>query len=112
MSILAIPTSDAPFATQATTLDGTVYELEFRYNQREACWYFSISLEDGTELLRGIKIVVGVSLLGRSIDSRLPPGELVAVANTEDDSPPALDELGIDRRVTLTYTPTADFVDG
>lgn len=107
--ILAIPTSSDPFYTQITRLDGVAYELSFRFNQRELAWYLSIALEDGTELARGIKIVVGIDLLRRrKHDLRLPQGLLVAVTNTNDDSPPGLADLGIDRRVTLTYSLEAD----
>lgn len=94
-----------PFYSTTTTLDGSDYLLEFRYNQREACWYFSISLTDGTLLCAGVKIVCNRSLLKRFSDTRLPPGLLVAFPNTSDASPPGLLELGQESRVTLSYVP-------
>ena len=102
--ISSIPTSqDLPFFTQVTTLDGISYLLSFRWNQRESCWYLSIALQDETPLADGIKIVCNVYLLRKFVDIRLPPGQLMAIANNNDTSPPGIDELGQDRRVTLLY---------
>lgn len=104
----ALRTFEDPFYTMTTTLDGSDYVFEFRYNQREECWYFSISLTDGTLLVAGVKVVCERKLLSRFADVRLPPGILVAYANTNDTSPPKLTELGQDRRVTLMYVTKAE----
>jgi len=103
MSVFNVPTSDDPFYTQVTDLDGTDYILEFRYNQREDAWYFSISLSDETRLISGVKVVCGVNLLGRFAQEHLPPGILMAIANEDDDSTPGTGALGIGKRVTLVY---------
>lgn len=99
----ALRTFDSPFYTMTVPLDGTDYLFELRYNQRENCWYFSIALSDGTALANGVKIVCNRPLLTRFADVRLPAGMLVAFANTSDQSPPGLTELGADRRATLIY---------
>lgn len=98
-------TFDSPFYTMTTVLDGTDYLLEFRFSQRENCWYFSISTTDGEALVSGVKIVCDRPLLSRFANVKLPTGRLVAIASAEDASPPGLTELGEDRRVTLTYLP-------
>lgn len=109
MSILSIPTSDDPFYTQVTDLDGVNYILDFRYNQREDAWYFDVSLVDETKLVSGVKVVCGAQLLDRFADERLPPGQLIAVNNEPDDNTPGMTELGIGRRVTLTYYEAVEF---
>lgn len=99
-----IPTStDALFWSQTTTLDGVSYLLEFRYNTRESCYYLQISQPDGTVLVQGIKLVTNFRLLRRRIDTRLPPGDIVAVAYDGSPAPAALGELGIGQRVELVY---------
>lgn len=103
MAIQSLRTFEESFYTMTTALDGSDYLFEFRYNQRENVWYFSISLSDGTLLVSGVKIVCNRPLLTRFADVRLPPGVLIAFANTTDESPPGLTELGEDRRVTLLY---------
>lgn len=103
MSIEALRTFDDPFYSMTTVLDGSEYFFEFRYNQREDCWYFNISLTDGTLLVAGVKVICNRPLLKRFADTRLPAGQLVAIPNTNDDDPPGLLELGEDRRVTLIY---------
>ncbi len=106
--MIALRTFENPFYTMSTTLDGTDYVFEFRYSQRESCWYFSIFLTDGTLLTAGVKVICQRSLLSRFSDVRLPAGSLVAFANTADQSPPDLLELGIDKRVTLVYASPSD----
>lgn len=103
MSIQSLRTFEDPFYTMTTTLDGSDYLFDFRYNQREDAWYFNISLTDGTLLVAGIKVVCNRSLLKRFADVRLPPGALLAFANTTDASVPGLTELGEERRATLLY---------
>lgn len=103
-----IPTSSDPFYTQTTTLDGTDYILEFRFNSREECWYLKLSLTDATTLIEGVKVVSNWPLLQKLVDARGPFGELVALAYGPDDSPAGLTELGIGQRVELTYFTKAE----
>lgn len=105
MALEAIRTFDDPFYSMTVALDGSDYLFEFRYNQREDCWYFDLSLTDGTLLVAGVKVVCNRPLLKRFVDTRLPPGTLIAFSSTNDASPPGLTELGEDRRVTLVYSP-------
>lgn len=108
--ILQIPTFDSPFYTQVIDLDGVDYLFDFRYNQRENAWYFSIALVDETPLVSGIKIVVNVGLLQRFPSPLLPPGLLIALSNTTDQSPPGIGELGTTSRVTLLYFDKAELL--
>jgi hypothetical protein len=109
MAIHELPTFEDPFYTITMTLDGQPYVFDFRFNQREESWYVSISLEDGTELTKGIKILCGVDLLWRCVDHRKPPGLLTAISSAEGDKThPRLDELGPGKRVTLFYFDKAE----
>lgn len=103
MSVLALPTYVDPFYSYSIRLEGKSYVFEFSYNQREDTWFFNVALEDGTVLAQGVKVVCKINLLRKFADVRLPPGLLVALPNGNDASPPGLEELGEDRRVTLTY---------
>jgi hypothetical protein len=105
MSISTINTSADPFSSISTTLDGVEYILRFTYVQRENCYYLSIEdINAGQDLLSGIKIVTGFPLVGQYRGlGNLPPGELIALTNTQDDSPAGLGELGEKARVTLYY---------
>lgn len=104
MSFLTLPTFDDPFYDMLIDLEGVGYRVEFRFNQRNNCWYFDLSLEDGTELLKGIKIVPSIPLLSRFANRKIPAGILMAVNNAIDnDLPPGLIELGPTERVQLNY---------
>lgn len=101
--ILVIPTFSDPNYRQTTFFEGTAYVLEFSYNQRELVWYLSVSDPDGTPLANGMKVMANIGLLGSRTDVRLPPGEIVAVTTSADDSPPDIGELGDGLRCTLIY---------
>ncbi len=103
MSVEVIRTFEDPFYTMTVTLDGSDFTFEFRYNQREDAWYFDLSLQDGTLLVRGVKVVCLRPLLRRYADTRLPKGTILAFPNTNSRALPGLLELGEDKRVTLLY---------
>ncbi len=88
-----------------TQLEGSDYVLAFRYNLRRELWTFSIEAPDGTSILTGQSVNVGIVLNRRAVGG--PPGVLIAVSETDDISPPTLTELG--ERVKLCYL-TADEV--
>lgn len=105
MSLLIIPTTTGqPYYRQKTKLEGREYILEFSYNQRVQRWCLTLYDEVGTALLRGIKLVTNWPLLRHyRSDTRLPPGELIAMATDGSNEPPQLDELGEGKRVELLY---------
>ena len=103
MSVFAIPTFSDAFYAYTMTLEGRPYVFDFRYNQREDVWYLSLALPDGTALITGVKIVCGTNLLRLCSSTDKPPGLLTAMTNNENDTAPGLDELGEEKRVTLTY---------
>lgn len=107
--MILIPTDTIlPFFYQTTTLDGTAYVLEFRYNQREQVYYLRILLPDQTVLAQGIKIVSNYRLLQAYANAKMPPGEIVAMAQGVNDTPAALGELGNGQRVELVYYTRAE----
>ncbi len=98
-----IPTSDDPFYTQFTNLDGKDYFLTFTYCQREACYYLTVGDESAVDIVRGIKLVCNWPLLLGKRDERLPPGTLMVLSNTTDTTTPDLGELGPEKRCELVY---------
>lgn len=110
-----IPTfagSTDPFYNVKTQLDGTQYQLTFRWNHRESCWKFDLFQTDGTPILYGVKVVPSTFLLTRShyIDG-CPPGEIMCIThNPTDDLPPTLDDLQLGGRCELIYLPLLDML--
>lgn len=105
MSLLIIPTTPGtPYFRQKTTLEGREFLLGFSYNQRIGRWYLSLYDETEAPLLLGLKLMTNRPLLRHyRADTRLPPGELIAVASDGSHGPPAIDELGEGKRVELLY---------
>lgn len=93
---------------QRVVLDGREYVLAFQWNQREAKWYLSISDQDGSPIVHGIKVVANFPLLRRLRDRRAPPGELYAQDRSGAGADPGLRDFGT--RVILVYHPAADIV--
>jgi hypothetical protein len=92
------------FYTQRTTFDGVDYQLDFAWSTREERWYLSILDTSGNLILGPVKILTNWPMLQYYHDrAGCPPGELIATSVNPDDSPPGFEELGIGRRVTLTY---------
>jgi hypothetical protein len=93
MTVQVIPTSNAPFASQVTTLEGTGYGLAFAYAPREDAWYLSIADANGVDIINGIKLICSNRLLFKCKDPRRPPGEFIVVSVTPDLDPPGLNDL-------------------
>ncbi len=95
-----------PSYEQETELDGAIYRLLFRWNEREEKWYLTIKTVDGDVIL-STKIVSNWPLLRTLVHPSRPPGELVAVdVSGELGTDAGLTELG--GRVLLLYYEGAD----
>jgi hypothetical protein len=104
---IEIPTrTDAPHYAFRMDLDGTIYRLDFDWNDRDSAWYLGVATVDGTPLVTGRKIIINLPLLSRFKDPRLPPGVLVALDSASAAQDPDVDELGT--RVRLLYIPVAE----
>jgi hypothetical protein len=116
-----IPTSfdpAVPFYQQETTLEGRSYLLTFRFNTRANKWFLDIADESGSPIAEGDTIVANWPLFRKVVDSRLPPGMLLALDRSHDDpaegfkrlyTAPGLTELGT--RVQLVYLTAAEVAD-
>lgn len=101
MALSIITTFSDPAWHQTTTLEGSLFNLEFDYNQRGACWYLSIADADGVDIYNGVKLVVGFPLLRKCKDPRRPGwqaatgygGDFVVVASSNDQTPPGQYDL-------------------
>jgi hypothetical protein len=90
-------------------LEGSDYQLHVDWSQREARWY--VSLHDAQdELLCGPLKLVCNWPLWRYYSKRpgMPPGQLWCMATGSNLDPPAIDELGEDRRCVLSYFTAED----
>lgn len=87
-----------------TQLEGTDYLFLFRYTLRRELWTFSIQSPDGTDILSGQAVHVGIPLNRRAIGG--PPGLFFAISETDDLTSPGFDELG--SRVKLCYLTAAE----
>lgn len=107
MAIFKIPLrTDLTHYEFSITLDGVAYLLELRWNTREEAWYLDIRLEDKTDVVTGIKVVLGFPLGRRSQHAKRPPGILLALDTSGRDIEPGISDLG--GRVELLYLDKAE----
>lgn len=75
--VIPITASDPSFR-QEVALDGTTYQLQFRWNDRDSEWFMGILDLDDTWLLAPVRLVEGMPLLRHIADfDNRPPGELL-----------------------------------
>lgn len=109
MTAQLVPTyTDTTHYSEQVTLDGSPYVLTFDFNQREAAWYVSVGLPDGTRIYDGLKLVCNWPLMHKCSDPNRPPGDLFVLSNSADNSTPGLADLGTGGRCALYYLPQAD----
>ena len=88
---------DASFFDLQVNLEGSVYTLEFRWNDREQSWYMSIwDADQEIGYAAGIKLVSNW-LLRKYTADKTPPGEfflLDTAADVERAVDPGFDDLG------------------
>ena len=90
--------SDVP---ERFRLDGQWYGVRALWNAPGQAWHLYLTASDGTDLLIGKAIRVGVDMLSQHVGASLPPGALVAVDTTGRGIDPGRTELG--GRVVLVY---------
>lgn len=76
---LTLPDSSTPNYIYTTQLDGKEYDLHFIYNMRNTSWYINIIKQDGTDLLRGVRLTPWMDILSTHTREDLPIGRLVLV---------------------------------
>lgn len=108
MTVQVVPTAADPHYSQATTLEGTTFQLFFDYSERQACWYLSIATVDGELLCAGLKLVCYWPLTRKVADNRMPQGELFVFPSSSDTSTPGLNDFAPGGRCTLVYVPSTD----
>jgi hypothetical protein len=102
MAVFEIPTRfDIYEYNFQVDLDGTKYELQMRYNQREDSWWLDLYDTDRNPIRTGVKIVSDWILFRTSGYRDIPPGAIIAVDTKQVPYRPTLEEIGQD--VILTW---------
>ena len=101
MAVIITTRGDLLNYNQNVTLDGIVFNFEFKFNQRDDAWTISLLDESEVRIRSGIKLVANHPLLRLVRDLRRPPGELVTLDVRVRPAPPTQLELG--EIIDLTY---------
>lgn len=96
------PDQDGEPFKMLVELDGISVYLQFRWNDRASLWLLSVMAEDGEPIASCISLVNNWDLLApHRSDPRVPPGNLLAWAQTDSDVNAGKSELG--GRVEVYY---------
>ncbi len=83
-------------------LSGATYGIEYRYNDRDSAWYFSMDDPSGEPLISGVRCVLNVDLLESVPASvRRPPYGIWVFDPSESGVEPTFDSFG--KSVVLFY---------
>ncbi len=103
MTLSVVPCFSDPSWSMSVTLEGVLYNFQFDWNERGACWYLSLADVDGVDIYNGVKLVIGFPLLGKCKDHRKPPGEFFVISATSDQTPPGQFDLLAGGKNQLLY---------
>ena len=82
-------------------LEGVVYSIRVRWNNRAGYWIMDIAQNDGTEIINGVPLLLGISLLAQYQNPLLPPGEFVFLDTSGQMQEATIDDLNY--RCILLY---------
>lgn len=99
--------SDASYRF-ATNIEDENFIFYLRWNSRDSAWYFDLLEQDGTMIVRGVKVVLGAPLARSTVHRLFTDGVFVARDTTKSGKEPTLDDLGT--RVQLWYMTRAEMV--
>ena len=101
-----LPGPKGPLTRMRVTLSGATYGVEWRWNDRDGAWYFSMEDPSGEPLVSGIRCVLGVDLLGSvPVTDRRPPYGLWVFDPSEGMAEPTYESFG---KSVLIYYPEPD----
>lgn len=91
--------NDAPAYRFQLDLEGRIYFFEFTFNTRMNLWVMDIQDQSQADLVRGIPLLVGVSLLDAYTSDALPPGTFVLLDLTGKGREADRENFGIDLKL-------------
>jgi len=95
MAIIKIATrSDFPSYSQRVELDGVIYNLAIRYNERMARWVLDIQDQEENDILIGAPMLTGIPLLQQYVKNDLPPGDFILLHRDASDINAEREDLG------------------
>lgn len=93
--------SDLPQHEFQIDLEGTIFTITIRFNERKARWVMDIGDSNGTSILAGIVLLTDVNITDQYVGDNLPPGRFFVVDETGEGKNPGINDLGND--VKLFY---------
>jgi hypothetical protein len=111
MSTQTLVTPTAPWPPKWRTsyvLEGSVYWLQFAWNDRDGFWYLAIGGSDLVTQAQGVTLNIGTDKLRPFKYGNIPPGRFDVVDTSGLYTEPTRNDMGA--RVLLQYTDAVDVV--
>lgn len=102
MPLIEIPVrSDLKAYEFQIELDGNIFTLGFRFNERMGRWLMDIADSVGVEILNGVVLLTNVPLTDDYVKEGLPPGRFICEDRTGQNLDAGIDDLG--NNIVLLY---------
>lgn len=109
MATVVVPTRvDLLEYRQQVRLDGVVFTMLFRFNDRDQSWYLDLLDSSESPIRNGIRLRTGTPMLRLIATAGRPAGELVPIDSTGADTEPDGTNLGTG--VPLVYVEELDVI--
>jgi len=102
MALISLPVrNDLPEHQFRIEIEGTVYTLRFRWNQRYETWFMDIADAEDTDILNGVACLSNRDMIGHIRNNNIPPGIFITYDETGQERDPDRTTFGND--VKLFY---------
>lgn len=102
MSLKLIPVrNDLPAYSLRVDLNGKIFSLLFRWNERALRWVMDVQNDDGLAIVNGILVLTNIPLLYQYKNENLPEGDFIVLDRFDQGRDPSRDNFGED--VELFY---------
>lgn len=103
MATLELPVrSDLKSYEFTIELDGSVFTLRFKFNERGDLWTMDIADAQNVDILNGIALQTNIDLTNDVVKSDLPLGSFILIDESGQDRDPGSEDLGND--IKLLYS--------
>lgn len=109
MAVRVLPVRPSvPLQQFQVELDGVLFEVLLRWNERAPAWVMTLRDSAGTTLAAGVRVCLGAELLPTPRPAGFPPGQLLVVSMDDTGVEPGLEDFSATARTRLVYLDAAE----
>lgn len=104
MAVRELPVRQGvPMQQFQVALDGVLFGVSLRWNERAPAWVMTLRDAAGTTLAAGVRVCLGAGLVPTPRPAGFPAGQLLVVDTDGSGVEPGLNDFGAGARTRLVY---------